>query len=83
MKRFDGRNNEQMRPVNITHDFIQFPEGSVLIEVGQTKVICNATVEEKVPLWLKGQEQGWVTAEYSMLPSDSTKKSTGGNQRKA
>jgi ribonuclease PH len=79
MKRFDGRNNEQMRPVNITCDFIQFPEGSVLIEVGQTKVICNATVEEKVPLWLKGQEQGWVTAEYSMLPRATQQR----NQREA
>lgn len=79
MKRLDGRSNEQMRPVNITCDFIQFPEGSVLIEVGQTKVICNATVEEKVPLWLKGQEQGWVTAEYSMLPRATQQR----NQREA
>jgi ribonuclease PH len=68
MNRLDGRNNEQLRPVNVSCDFIKYPEGSVLIEMGQTKVICNASVEEKVPLWLKGQEQGWVTAEYSMLP---------------
>ncbi|NLT94089.1 MAG: ribonuclease PH [Clostridia bacterium] len=68
MNRLDGRSNEQLRPVNITCNFIKYPEGSVLIEMGETKVICNATVEDKVPQWLKGQEQGWITAEYSMLP---------------
>jgi len=68
MDRLDGRKNNEIRPVTITPGFIKFPEGSILIEMGQTKVICNATIEEKVPNWLKGQEQGWITAEYSMLP---------------
>ncbi|MFZ5942763.1 MAG: ribonuclease PH [Bacillota bacterium] len=68
MNRIDGRLNEELRPVKVTNNFIKYPEGSILIEMGETKVICNATIEEKVPVWLKGQEQGWITAEYSMLP---------------
>jgi len=60
-----------MRPVKITRPYLKHPEGSVLIEVGDTKVICTATIEEKVPQWLKGKGQGWVTAEYSMLPRSS------------
>jgi ribonuclease PH len=57
-----------MREVKITRDFISTAEGSVLIELGKTRVICTATVEEKVPLFLKDQNRGWITAEYSMLP---------------
>ena len=68
MARHDGRANDQIRPVTIQTDFIRYPEGSVLISCGNTKVICNATVEEGVPPFLKGQGRGWVTAEYSMLP---------------
>ncbi|MTI81704.1 MAG: ribonuclease PH [Firmicutes bacterium] len=68
MQRVDGRNAEQIRPVKITRNYIKHPEGSVLIEMGDTKVICNATVEERVPPFLKGTEKGWVTAEYSLLP---------------
>jgi ribonuclease PH len=68
MKRFDGRDAAQLRPVKITRGFTQVPEGSVLIEVGMTRVICTATVEEKVPPFQKGSGMGWVTAEYSMLP---------------
>lgn len=68
MRRYDGRQPEKMRPVTITKDFIKYPEGSVLIECGDTKVICNATVEEGVPPFKKGSGSGWVTAEYSMLP---------------
>src|SRR3989304_7660031 len=64
----DGRNNDELRPVKITRKFTGFAEGSVLIEVGGTKVICTASVEEKVPQFLKDQKRGWVTAEYSMLP---------------
>ncbi|MGI6226478.1 MAG: ribonuclease PH [Peptococcales bacterium] len=79
MSRIDGRKNDQIRPVTITGNFIKFPEGSVLIEMGQTKVICNATIEDKVPAWLKGQEQGWITAEYSMLPRATEQR----NQREA
>lgn len=66
--RADGREYDQIRPVTITTDYIKHAEGSVLIEVGDTKVICTATVEEKVPPFLRNQGRGWVTAEYSMLP---------------
>ena len=68
MMRSDGRATNEMRPVKITRNFIKHAEGSVLIEVGDTKVICTATVEEKVPPFMKGEGKGWVTAEYSMLP---------------
>ncbi|ALT00178.1 ribonuclease PH [Lacimicrobium alkaliphilum] len=63
-----GRTASQIRPVTITRQFTQHAEGSVLIEFGNTKVICTATVEEGVPRFMKGQGKGWVTAEYSMLP---------------
>ena len=66
--RSDGRAANQMRPVKITPDFITTAEGSVLIEVGQTRVICTATVDDGVPNFLKGQGKGWVTCEYGMLP---------------
>jgi len=66
--RHDGRQSAELRRVRITRDFIRHAEGSVLVEVGETKVICTASVEDKVPQWLRGQGQGWVTAEYAMLP---------------
>jgi ribonuclease PH len=66
--RADGRNKNEIRPITISTDYIKHAEGSVLIEVGDTKVICTATVEEKVPPFMRGQGKGWVTAEYSMLP---------------
>ena len=68
MKRADGRAPDQLRPVTLTRDYLLHPEGSVLVEFGATKVICTATLEEKVAPWLKGQGRGWVTAEYGMLP---------------
>jgi ribonuclease PH len=68
LPRYDGRANDELRPVEITRDFLKHPEGSVLISTGDTKVICTATVEETVPGWLNGMDQGWVTAEYAMLP---------------
>ncbi|SJZ68461.1 ribonuclease PH [Selenihalanaerobacter shriftii] len=68
MKRVDGRKVDELRPVNITRNFTKYAEGSVLIATGDTKVICNASVEDSVPRFLRGQGQGWVTAEYSMLP---------------
>ena len=68
MSRVDGRANDELRPVQFTRDFLKHPEGSVLIATGETKVICTATVEEGVPGWLNGRGQGWVTAEYGMLP---------------
>lgn len=66
--RANGRQANETRAVAITPHYIQHAEGSVLIEVGQSKVICTATVEEKVPPFMKGQGKGWVTAEYAMLP---------------
>src|SRR5256714_11884690 len=66
--RSDNRAPEQMRPVNIVPDFISTAEGSALIEIGNTRVICTATVEESVPQFLKGAGKGWVTSEYGMLP---------------
>ena len=66
--RFDGRQNDQLRPVAITPHFTRHAEGSVLIEVGDTKVICTASVEERVPPFLKGKGEGWITSEYGMLP---------------
>ncbi|MCC2608100.1 ribonuclease PH [Planctobacterium marinum] len=63
-----GRTAGQIRPITITRNFTCHAEGSVLIEVGNTKVLCNATVEEGVPRFMKGEGRGWVTAEYSMLP---------------
>jgi len=66
--RSDGRKPDELRPVKITLDYIKHAEGSCLIEFGDTKVICTASVEEKIPPFLKGTGQGWITAEYSMLP---------------
>lgn len=66
--RHDGRTAQQIRPVTITRNYTRHAEGSVLIEFGDTKVLCNATVEVGVPRFLKGKGQGWVTAEYGMLP---------------
>lgn len=66
--RHDGRTENTGRPVTIETDYLIHPEGSVLISVGNTKVICTATIEERVPPFLRGSGQGWVTAEYSMLP---------------
>lgn len=66
--RADERQPFQLRPIQIDTDYLIHPEGSVLITVGNTKVICTATIEEKVPPFMRGQGKGWVTAEYSMLP---------------
>jgi len=63
-----GRGVAELRPVRLTADFIPTAEGSVLIELGHTRVLCNATVENGVPGWLRNRGQGWVTAEYGMLP---------------
>ncbi len=68
MARSDGRAIDQMRKVNITRPFNKYAEGSCLIELGNTKVVCTASVEESVPPFLKGTGNGWVTAEYGMLP---------------
>jgi ribonuclease PH len=68
MKRLDGRGPKALRPVKITRNYLKHAEGSVLIEIGDTKVICSVSVEERVPPFLRNTGKGWVTAEYSMLP---------------
>ncbi|HPL99644.1 MAG TPA: ribonuclease PH [Bacillota bacterium] len=68
MQRIDGRNNEQIRPVKIIRNYLKHAEGSVLIEMGDTKVICTASVDDKVPPFIKGTGKGWITSEYGMLP---------------
>lgn len=68
MTRHDLRAVNELRPVQIENNYLMHPEGSVLISVGNTKVICTATIEDKVPGFLRGQGKGWITAEYSMLP---------------
>jgi ribonuclease PH len=68
MTRIDDRSQSQLRPVRLTVDYLDYAEGSVVIEAGKTRVLCAASIEEKVPPFLEGKGQGWVTAEYSMLP---------------
>lgn len=77
MARPDGRAPEEMRPVEIVRGFTKFAPGSVLISVGDTRVLCTATIEEAVPRFLQGEEEsarGWVTAEYSMLPGSTAER---------
>ena len=69
--RVDGREPDELRPVVITRDYTEFAAGSVLIEFGRTRVLCTASIEDRVPPWLKGSGRGWVTAEYSMLPGST------------
>ncbi len=73
--RVDGRKFSELRPLKITRSYLKNPEGSALIELGGTKVICTASVEDKVPQFLRGQGQGWVTAEYAMLPRSTAVRS--------
>jgi len=68
MNRIDGREFNELRPIKITRNFNKFAEGSVLIEMGETKVICTASIEDKVPPFQKGTGKGWITSEYGMLP---------------
>ena len=72
--RADGRKDDKLRPVKITRKFNKYAEGSCLIELGNTKVICTATMEEKVPPFLRGKSTGWITAEYGMLPRSCAKR---------
>jgi ribonuclease PH len=74
-RRPDGRATTQLRPVKIVADYLKFAEGSVLIRVGDTRVICAVTIEDRVPGWMRGKGTGWVTAEYSMLPRAGTERS--------
>ncbi|MFC2066517.1 ribonuclease PH [Chloroflexota bacterium] len=75
MKRVDGRAYDELRAIKITPGFQRFAEGSALIELGKTWVLCSATVEEKVPRFLRGSGTGWITAEYSMLPRATVSRS--------
>jgi ribonuclease PH len=71
MARNEGRQWNEIRNIRMTRDFLKYPEGSVLIEMGQTKVICTATIEEKAPAFLKNTGRGWLTSEYAMLPGST------------
>jgi len=75
MIRDGGREWNQLRDFRITRDFLQFSDGSVLVEMGHTRVICAATLEDKVPPFLKNSGKGWLTAEYAMLPASTQKRS--------
>ena len=76
--RNDGRLPNGIRKVNVTNDFIKYAEGSCLFEMGNTKVVCTASVEDGVPHFLRGQGTGWITSEYSMLPRSCQKKGVTG-----
>jgi ribonuclease PH len=73
-RRKDGRTVEDLRPVSFVRDFTEFAPGSVLVSMGKTKVLCTASVEERVPPWMRGSGKGWVTAEYSLLPGSSAER---------
>jgi ribonuclease PH len=84
LARIDGRTNDQLRPVEITPGFAEYAEGSALIKIGRTLVLCTASVDERVPNFLKGEGRGWVTAEYAMLPRSTltrTPREAGGGGR--
>ena len=85
MARIDGRAPNDMRPVSIHPSYLEFAEGSVLIEVGKTRVVCAVSIDERVPQFLRGSGKGWVTAEYGMLPRStltrtSRERSSGGGR---
>ncbi len=74
MARYDGRSNKQIRPVEFVLNYVDYPEGSVLISIGKTRVLCNVSVEDQVPEWMKKNDLagGWITAEYALLPRSTT-----------
>jgi ribonuclease PH len=73
--RIDGREAEDLRPLVFRRDFTELAAGSVLVEMGRTKVLCTASAEDRIPPWLRGKGRGWVTAEYSMLPGSTSERS--------
>ncbi len=83
MARIDNRANDDLRPVKITLGYQDYPEGSALIEMGKTRVLCAVSVEDRVPPFLKGQGTGWVTAEYSMLPRATHTRTSRNPERQA
>ena len=76
LARTDGRALDELRPVSLERDFTVFAPGSVLISMGRTKVLCTASVEDRVPPWMRGTGRGWVTAEYSMLPGSTAERAS-------
>ncbi|HVE47404.1 MAG TPA: ribonuclease PH [Acidimicrobiales bacterium] len=72
--RTDGRKPDDLRPVTFERDYTDFAAGSVLVSMGRTRVLCTASVDEKVPRWMQGTGKGWVTAEYSLLPGSTTER---------
>jgi ribonuclease PH len=76
MMRANDRPNDKIRELKITRNYLKFPDGSVLVEMGDTKVICGVSVEEKVPAFLRNSGKGWLTAEYSMLPRATQSRNT-------
>jgi len=74
VRRADGRMLDELRPVSFQRDFTVFAPGSVLVAMGRTKVLCTASVEDRIPPWLRGRGKGWVTAEYSMLPGSTAER---------
>ena len=74
MTRFDGRANDEMRPITFERDYTEMAAGSVLVTFGKTRVLCTASIDENVPRWMKNSGKGWVTAEYSMLPGASSER---------
>ena len=72
MTRSDGRKLDQLRPIKVTEDFVSTAEASYLIEVGKTRILCCASLEDDVPRWMKGKGKGWVTAEYNLLPRSTS-----------
>ena len=75
MERSDGRRPDELRPLVLRRRYTKFAEGSVLVELGDTRVVCTASIEERVPPWLRGAGQGWLTAEYGMLPRATQERS--------
>jgi ribonuclease PH len=71
MKRVDGRSNDELRPVQIKVDYLSYAAGSALIQLGNTRILCAVNYEDRVPNFLKGEQSGWITAEYAMLPSST------------
>jgi len=76
MPRADGRQPDELRPVTITRHFLKYAEGSVLITLGDTKVVCSASIEERVPHWMRGGGRGWISAEYGMLPRATSERTS-------
>jgi ribonuclease PH len=75
-ERADGRSIDQLRPASFERDFTVFAPGSVLVSMGRTRVLCTASVEERVPPWMRGSGKGWVTAEYSLLPGSTSERAS-------